>query len=133
MNTLQWKEPDGIGKWDICKAHKATIGNVTYYARMHHDGSWHAFLRVHTPRRYWQRGFADFPTLEEAKQACERHFGEGCNVGRCPYRVRLSPEPLKRPRGSLLWGIHTGLISTDEAHKRGYMGKAELVKAQIFL
>lgn len=128
MDKLQWKEPDGIGKWDICKAHKATIGNVTYYARPLGGGQWHAFLRVHTPRKYWQRGFAHFETFEEAKQACERHFADGCNVGRCPYRVRLSPEPLKRPRGALLRAINAGIVSTDEAYKRGYMGQAELAR-----
>jgi hypothetical protein len=33
----------------------------------------------------------------------------------------------KRPRGALLRAINAGLISTDEAHKQGYMGKAELL------
>ena len=36
------------------------------------------------------------------------------------------PQRLKRPRGALLRAINAGLISTDEAHQRGYMGKAEL-------
>lgn len=36
------------------------------------------------------------------------------------------PQRLKRARGALLRAIYAGRISTDEAHKRGYMGKAEL-------
>jgi hypothetical protein len=37
-------------------------------------------------------------------------------------------QPLKRPRGALRRAIVAGIISTDEAHKQGYMGKDELLR-----
>jgi hypothetical protein len=40
--------------------------------------------------------------------------------------VRLTGVELKRPRGALRRAIVAGLVSTDEAHKQGYMAKAEL-------
>jgi hypothetical protein len=94
MNTLVWK--DGTGSWDVSNAHhRAEIGNVTYYV---HEAfcswsaspSWRAFLRVHTTRRRYQMGFGHHDTAEAAKQVCERHLADGCRVGGCPYRVRLS-------------------------------------------
>jgi hypothetical protein len=40
------------------------------------------------------------------------------------------PQRLKRPRGALYRFIIAGYISTGEAHKRGYMGKAELMRGR---
>jgi len=89
MTTLVWREPDGTGRCSNTKdAHKAEIGNVIYCAKKY-GHVWYAFLRA-PDRLYDLRGLGEHDTLEAAKQACEKHLADGCHVGRCFYRVRLS-------------------------------------------
>ena len=51
-------------------------------------------------------------TIEKAKLACERHADPKSR--------------LKRARGAMRRAIEAAIVSTDQAHEQGYMGKAEL-------
>jgi hypothetical protein len=81
------------------------------------------------------------PILPDALGWTGGHNAEPINEGRCcggcnglvlterfkRFEAGLPMRTvLKRPRGALLRAINAGLISTDEAHKQGYMGKAEM-------
>jgi hypothetical protein len=94
MNTasLMWETVTGL------KGQKAQAGNVSYFVdnvvRPGLDG-FAAALVV----RGWGGGarglnLGKFNTLEQAKQACERHYADGCDVTAAkPFVIRGIDQP----------------------------------------
>jgi hypothetical protein len=112
MSRLKWTF-DGSGR-------EAEVGDNRYYRVV--VMVQYLTLGPRCGRHLTPIGF--YSTVEEAKAACEQMAREGRPI--IDLRPE-APEPrLKRPRGALLRAINAGLVSTDDAHRQGYMGKAEL-------
>jgi hypothetical protein len=64
-------------------AYNAQLGNVTYYVTSRDYGHL-AYLEARDPRGGLKRlDLGNYHKLEQAKQACERHYAAGCDlVGR---------------------------------------------------
>jgi hypothetical protein len=71
-------------------AFSAELGSVTYYAVTRSYGH-PAYIEVRGARRGLKRlDLGTYVKLEQAKQACERHYRAGCNLRRRDYPLRAS-------------------------------------------
>jgi hypothetical protein len=63
-------------------AFSAQLGNVTYHVATRDYGH-PAYIEVHGPRGGLKRlDLGNYVKIEQAKQACERHYAAGCNLSR---------------------------------------------------
>src|SRR5262249_5544952 len=63
-------------------AYNAQVGNVTYYVTSRDYGH-PAYLEVRDPRGGLKRlDLGNYHKIEQAKQACERHYAAGCDLSR---------------------------------------------------
>ena len=69
-------------------AFSAQLGNVTYYAVTRTYGH-PAYLEVHGPRGVLKRlDLGYYVKIEQAKQACERHYAAGCDLSKAEKIIR---------------------------------------------
>jgi hypothetical protein len=74
MNTTTLVWGDDLG------GVKAQVGNVTYYIGNAYGG-FETYLMMRGLRGGTRRlNLGNFKTLDDAKQKCEQHYGDGCNV-----------------------------------------------------
>ena len=71
-------------KWkaELGSAFNAQLGNVTYHVASRDYGC-PAYVEAHVPHGGLKRldlGF--YVKIDQAKQACERHYAVGCELGR---------------------------------------------------
>ena len=72
-----WKVESGGA---LNSAFSAHLGNMTYYAVTRAYGH-PAYLEVHGPRGSLKRlDLGYYVKIEQAKQACERHYAAGCDL-----------------------------------------------------
>lgn len=137
MTTLEWKlnAPSkeceehwktmnyAAFKAEVCTGVTYHVDNLTSYGAGDINRCW---LVVIGPRGRKQKfPLGSYRTMEEAKLACEQRYAD--HVEARNARRAYAPKPqLKRPRGALLRAIVSGLVSTEQAHKQAYMGKAEV-------
>ena len=63
-------------------AFSAQVANVTYHVASR-DYGYPAYLEVHGPRGGLKRlDLGYYAKIEQAKQACERHYAAGCDLSR---------------------------------------------------
>jgi hypothetical protein len=63
-------------------AFTAQLGNVTYYA-VSRDYGYPAYLEARGPRGGMKRlDLGNYVKIEQAKQACERHYAAGCDLSK---------------------------------------------------
>ena len=63
-------------------AFSAQLGNITYHVATRDYGH-PAYLEVHGPRGGLKRlDLGNYVKIEQAKQACERHYAAGCDLSR---------------------------------------------------
>ena len=63
-------------------AFSAQLGDVTYHAATRDYGH-PAYIEVHGPRGGLKRlDLGNYVKIEQAKQACERHYAAGCDLSR---------------------------------------------------
>jgi hypothetical protein len=75
---FEWKAELGSA---FNTAYNAQLGNVTYYVTSRDYGH-PAYLEVRDPRGGLKRlDLGNYHEIEQAKQACERHFAAGCDLG----------------------------------------------------
>ena len=76
---FEWKAELGSA---FNTAYNAQLGNVTYYVTSRDYGHL-AYLEARDPRGGLKRlDLGNYHKLEQAKQACERHYAAGCDLGR---------------------------------------------------
>jgi hypothetical protein len=69
-------------------AFNAQLGNVTYHVATRHYG-YPAYLEVHGPRGGLKRlDLGYYAKIEQAKQACARHYAAGCDLSRAEKITR---------------------------------------------
>ena len=84
-------------------AFSAQLGSVTYYAVTRSYGH-PAYIEMRGARRGLKRlDLGTYVKLEQAKQACERHYRAGCDLSKAERIIRYSPHSVarlayKRPR-----------------------------------
>ena len=62
--------------------YNAQLGNVTYYVASREYGH-PAYVEVRGPRGGLKRlDLGNYNQIEQAKQACERHYAAGCDLSR---------------------------------------------------
>ena len=72
-------------------AFNAHLGNVTYHVASQ-DYGYPAYLEVHGPRGGLKRlELGYYAKIEQAKQACERHYAAGCDLSRAQKIAPLLP------------------------------------------
>jgi hypothetical protein len=77
--TLVWKAEVGSAP---DSAFSAQIGDVTYHVATRYYG-YPAYIEVHGPRGGLKRlDLGNYVKIEQAKQACERHYAAGCDLSR---------------------------------------------------
>ena len=82
---LVWKAESGVA---LNSAFSAQLGNVTYYAVTRTYGH-PAYLDVHGPRGVLKRlDLGYYVKIEQAKQACERHYAAGCDLSTAKKIIR---------------------------------------------
>jgi hypothetical protein len=82
---LVWKAEPGTA---LDRAFSAQLGDVTYYVATRTYG-YPAYVEVHGPRGGLKRldlGF--YVKMEQAKEACERHYAAGCDVSKAEKIIR---------------------------------------------
>ena len=86
-------------------AFSAQLGSVTYYAVTRSYGH-PAYIEVRGARRGLKRlDLGTYVKLEQAKQACERHYRAGCDLSKAE---RIIPRGGSRMRESLMYRICAG-------------------------
>ena len=69
-------------------AFNAQLGNVTYHVASR-DYGYPAYLEVHGPRGALKRlDLGYYAKIEQAKQACERHYAAGCDLSKAEKITR---------------------------------------------
>jgi hypothetical protein len=69
-------------------AFSAQVANVTYHVASR-DYGYPAYLEVHGPRGGLKRlDLGYYAKIEQAKQACERHYAAGCDLSRAEKITR---------------------------------------------
>ena len=69
-------------------AFNAKVANVTYHAASRTYGH-PAYLDVHGPRGVLKRlDLGYYVKIEQAKQACERHYAAGCDLSKAEKIIR---------------------------------------------
>ena len=80
---LVWKADDAFNT-----AFNAQVANVTYHATSRTYGH-PAYLEVHGPRGVLKRlDLGYYVKIEQAKQACERHYAAGCDLSTAKKIIR---------------------------------------------
>ena len=80
---LVWKANDAFST-----AFSAQVANVTYHATSRPYGH-PAYLEVHGPRGDLKRlDLGYYVKLEQARQACERHYAAGCDLTKAEKIIR---------------------------------------------
>jgi hypothetical protein len=83
---FEWKA--GLGSDAFNRAFNAQLGNVTYYVASRDYGH-PAYLEVRGPRGGLKGlNLGNYTKIEEAKQACERHYAAGCDLSRAERITR---------------------------------------------
>ena len=78
QTPFEWKAELGSA---FNTAYNAQLGNVTYYVTSRDYGH-PAYLEVRDPRGGLKRlDLGNYHKIEQAKQACERQFAAGCDLG----------------------------------------------------
>jgi hypothetical protein len=80
------------------KGEKARLGNVTYFVDVVTRSALGGFAALVIVRGWGGRArlfkLGDFTTLENAKEACERHYADGCDVSVAkPYVIKGVGQP----------------------------------------
>ena len=79
QTPFKWKAELGSA---FNAAYSAQLGNVTYYVTSRDYGH-PAYLEVRDPRGSLKRlDLGNYHKIAQAKQACERHYEAGCDLGR---------------------------------------------------
>ena len=79
QTPFKWKAELGSA---FNTAYNAQLGNVTYYDTSRAYGH-PAYLEVRDPPGGLKRlDLGNYHKIEQAKQACERHYEAGCDLGR---------------------------------------------------
>jgi hypothetical protein len=89
--SLMWKAGDVFNT-----AFSSQVANVTYHATSGAYGH-PAYLELHGPRGGLQRldlGF--YAKIEQAQQACERHYLAGCDLSKAKKTVRMKMEAVSK-------------------------------------
>ena len=74
---LVWTADDAFNN-----AFSAQLGDVTYHVATRDCGH-PAYIEVHGPRGGRKRlDLGNYVKIEQAKQACERHYAAGCDLSR---------------------------------------------------
>ena len=69
-------------------AFNAQLGNVTYHVATR-DYGYPAYLELHGPRGDQKRlDLGYYAKIEQAKQACERHYAAGCDLSKAEKTTR---------------------------------------------
>ena len=77
QTPFEWKAELGSA---FNTAYNAQLGNVTYYVTSRDYGH-PAYLEVRDPRGGLKRlDLGNYHKIEQAKQACERHYAAGCDL-----------------------------------------------------
>jgi hypothetical protein len=80
---LVWKADDAFNS-----AFNAQVANVTYHATSRTYG-YPAYLEVRGPRGALKRlDLGYYVKIEQAKQACERHYAAGCDLSKAEKIIR---------------------------------------------
>jgi len=78
QTPFEWKAKLGSA---FNTAYHAQLGNVTYYVTSRDYGH-PAYLEVRDQRGGLKRlDLGNYHKIEQAKQACERHYAAGCDLG----------------------------------------------------
>jgi hypothetical protein len=81
QTPFEWKAELGSA-FKKNTAYNAQLGNVTYYVTSRDYGH-PAYLEVRDPRGALKRlDLGNYHKIEQAKQACERHYAAGCDLSR---------------------------------------------------
>ena len=81
---LAWKADDAFNT-----AFNAQVANVTYHATSSRTYGHPAYLEVHGPRGALKRlDLGYYVKIEQAKQACERHYAAGCDLSKAEKIIR---------------------------------------------
>jgi hypothetical protein len=81
--SLVWKADNVFNT-----AFSAGVANVTYYVASETYGH-AAYLQVHSPRGGLKRlDLGLYAKIEQAKQACERHYAAGCDLSKAKKVTR---------------------------------------------
>jgi hypothetical protein len=76
---FEWKAELGSA---FNSAYNAQLGNVTYFVASREYGH-PAYVEVRGPRGGLKRlDLGNYIKIEQAKQACERHYAAGCDLSR---------------------------------------------------
>ena len=79
QTPFKWKAELGSA---FNTAYSTQLGNVTYYVTSREYGH-PAYLEVRDPSGGLKRlDLGNYHKIEQAKQACERHYAAGCDLGK---------------------------------------------------
>src|SRR5262249_50222440 len=79
---------------NVLAAYNAQLGNVTYHVTSRDYGH-PAYLEVRDPRGGLKRlDLGNYHKIEQAKQACERHYAAGCDLGRAEKITVVGQSPM---------------------------------------
>jgi len=74
-------------------AFHAQVANVTYHATSSRTYGHPAYLEVHGPRGALKRlDLGYYVKIEQAKQACERHYAAGCDLRNAEKIIPALPD-----------------------------------------